>query len=75
MLVVRMSPQSKAYRAGMEPGDVIVAFNEQAVDDAAQFYRLIADARIGSSATITVLRNGRRRDVKVPIVSDSTARQ
>ena len=75
LLVVRMSPQSEAYRAGIEPGDVIVAFNEQTVDDPAQFYRLVADARIGSSATIAVLRNSRRRDVKVPIVTDSSARQ
>jgi len=75
LLVVRMSPQSEAYRAGVEPGDVIVTFNEQAIDDPAQFYRLVADARIGSSATIGVLRNGRRRDVKVPIVTDSSTRQ
>jgi serine protease Do len=75
LLIVRMSPQSEAYRAGMEPGDVIVAFNQQALNDPAQFYRLVADARIGSSATIAVLRNGRRRDVKVPIVTDSPARQ
>jgi serine protease Do len=75
LLVVRMSPQSEAYRAGIEPGDVIVAFNQQALNDPAQFYRLVADARIGSSATIAVLRNGRRREVKVPIVTDSPARQ
>ncbi len=75
LLVVRMSPQSEAYRAGIEPGDVIVSFNEQAIDDPAQLYRLVADARIGSSATIAVLRNGRRLDVKVPIVSDASARQ
>jgi hypothetical protein len=36
---------------------------------------LVADARIGSTATIAVLRNGRRRDLKVPIVTDSAARQ
>jgi S1-C subfamily serine protease len=75
LLVVRMSPRSEAYRAGMEPGDVILAFNGQAVDDPSQLYRLVADAPIGSSATITVLRDGRRRDLKVPIVSDSRTRQ
>ena len=75
LLVVRMSPQSEAYRAGVEPGDVILAFNAQAIDDPGQFYRLVADARIGSSATISVLRNGRRHEVKVSIVTDSSARQ
>jgi serine protease Do len=74
LLIVRMSPQSVAYKAGIEPGDVIVSFNNQRVDDPAQLYRLVADAPIGSSATLGVLRNGRRRDVKVPIVSNSSAR-
>ena len=75
LLVVRMSPYSEAYRAGIEPGDVILAFNGQPVDDISQFYRRVADARIGSTAAVTVLRNGRRMDVKVPIVSDSSTRQ
>ena len=34
-------------------------FNGQPVDDPSQFYRLVADARIGSTATVRVLREGR----------------
>jgi serine protease Do len=75
LLVVAMAPDSRAYRAGMEPGDVIVAFNGQAVDDPAQLYRLVADARIGSTATITAARDGRRVDLKIVIGSDSQSRQ
>jgi S1-C subfamily serine protease len=41
------------------------------VDDPSQLYRLVADARIGSTATIKVFRSGRTLDIKVPIVSDS----
>jgi Do/DeqQ family serine protease len=72
LLVVRMAPRSEAYQAGVEPGDVIVAFNSQKVNDPSQFFRLVADARIGSTATLTVLRNGRSRDVKIPIVSNAS---
>jgi serine protease Do len=68
-LVVRMQRASEAYQAGIRPGDVIVAFNGKPVTDPSQLYRLVADAKIGSTATLGVLRNGRRLEVKVPIVN------
>ena len=40
----------------------IVAFNNTPIEDPSQLYRLVADARIGSTATIRVLRNGRTID-------------
>src|SRR5262249_15198841 len=53
-LVSRMSRASEAYDAGIRPGDVIVAFNGQAVEDPSQVARLVSDARIGSTATVKV---------------------
>jgi serine protease Do len=72
-VVSRMMRTSEAYDAGIRPGDVIVAFNGTPIDDPSQLYRLIADARIGSTATLKVLRNGRPVEVKLPIVSSSSA--
>ena len=74
-LVIRMARGSEAYDAGVRPGDVIVGFNSTRVDDPSQLYRLVADAKIGSTATIKVLRNGRTLDLKVPIVSDARGRR
>ena len=74
-LVIRMARGSEAYDAGVRPGDVIVGFNSTRVDDPSQLYRLVADAKIGSTATIRVFRNGRTLDLKVPIVSDVRSRQ
>ena len=74
-LVVRMSRASEAYEAGVRPGDIIVRFNNTRVDDPSQLYRLVADARIGSTATIHVRRNGRSMDFRLPIVSDSRTRR
>ncbi|HUR34499.1 MAG TPA: trypsin-like peptidase domain-containing protein [Vicinamibacterales bacterium] len=74
-LVMRMARGSEAYDAGVRPGDVIVGFNGTRVDDPSQLYRLVADAKIGSLATIKVLRNGRTLDIKVPIVSDARGRR
>jgi len=74
-LVIRMVRGSEAYSAGVRPGDVIVGFNGTKVDDPSQLFRLVADARIGSTATIRIFRSGRTQDVKVPIVSDSRGRR
>jgi serine protease Do len=74
-VVVRMTRDSEAYNAGVRPGDVIVRFNGTPVDDPSQLYRMVADARIGSDATIRVIRNGRTLDFKVPIVSDARVRR
>jgi serine protease Do len=74
-VVMRMTRNSEAYDAGVRPGDVIVRFNNTAVGDPSQLYRLVADSRIGSTASIRVLRNGRTLDFKLPIVSDARGRQ
>src|SRR4051812_16008220 len=73
-LVSRMSRTSEAFDAGLRPGDVIVGINGQTIDDPSQLSRMVMDAKIGSTATVKVLRNGRSLDVKLPIVSSANAR-
>jgi serine protease Do len=75
VLVARMMRTSAAYQAGLEPGDIIVAFNGQKVDEPAQLSRLIQDAKIGSTATLRVIREGREVDVKVPVESSVPRRR
>jgi Do/DeqQ family serine protease len=70
-LVSSMMRGSETYEAGVRPGDVIVEFNKQRVDDPSQFFRLVADAKVGSTASIKVLREGRPIDFTLPIVSSS----
>jgi serine protease Do len=74
-VVIRMQRNAEAYNAGVRPGDVIIAFNGRPVDDPSQLYRHVADAAIGSTATVTVLRSGRPIELKVPIVADPRTRQ
>ena len=75
-VISRMLRDSETYEAGLRPGDVIVEFNKQRVDDPSQFFRLVADAKVGSTASVRVLRDGRAMDFRLPIVpsSASTAR-
>ncbi len=74
-VVVRMLRNSEAYGAGVRPGDIIVGFNGRPVDDPSALYRLVADAPVGSTATLRVYREGRNLDLRVPIVSDARTRQ
>jgi serine protease Do len=67
-LVYRMSRSSPAYQNGMRPGDVVVAFNGTAIDDPSHLSRMVSDATIGSTALVTVIREGRRVELKIPIV-------
>jgi Do/DeqQ family serine protease len=66
-VVARMARSGAAYEAGIRPGDVIVAVNGTSIDDPAQFLRLLADAPVGSTAIIRVLRGGQRLEFTVPV--------
>jgi serine protease Do len=68
-----MGRGSEAYNAGIRPGDVIVQFNGQPISDPSQFSRMVADAKIGSTATVRVLRNGRGIEFKLAVVSSSAS--
>jgi Do/DeqQ family serine protease len=70
-VVVRMAQRSDAYAAGMRPGDIVTTFNGTAVDDAQHLLRLVSDAKIGTTVTLGMLREGKRVSVKVPIVKTS----
>jgi len=67
-LVYQMYRDTPAYKSGMRPQDVIVAFGGTPVDDPGHLWRLMSDARIGSTAVVTVIREGRRVELKIPVV-------
>jgi Do/DeqQ family serine protease len=67
-LAYRMYRNSPAYQNGMRPGDVVVTFNGTTVEDPGHLSRLVSDAAIGSTASIAVIRDGRRIDLKIPVV-------
>jgi len=67
VLIQAMRRDASAYQAGLRPGDVIVAFNGTAIADGGQLLRLIQDARIGSTSLVTIIREGNRIELKIPI--------
>jgi Do/DeqQ family serine protease len=74
VVVNQLSRNSAAYKAGLEPGDIVLSVNGTAIGDTSQFVRIIADAAIGSTARIEVLREGRRSTLRIPIETQQERR-
>jgi serine protease Do len=70
--VSQMYRNSASFNAGLRPGDVIVSVNGKTIEDASQFRRLVADSKIGTTATMHIVRDGRSSDIRVPIESSSS---
>ena len=68
---------SPAAQAGLQQGDVIIAYDSTPVDDYRHVQRLVAETRVGKSVTLQIVRKKQKMDVAVTIaeVPDETARR
>lgn len=67
VLVNRVMPKSPAEAAGLKVGDLILSVDGKAVKDPGELQRIIADADIGKSVDLNILREKERRALKVQI--------
>ncbi|MCX7216511.1 MAG: DegQ family serine endoprotease [Burkholderiales bacterium] len=77
-LVARVEPGSPADKAGVEAGDIIVAFNGSTIDKSGDLPRMVGSTKPGSKANLTVLRKGSKRELPVVIAemeADQTAKK
>jgi len=73
-LVAGVTPGSGAEKAGIQAGDVITGFNGQRIESREQLPPLVGSLPPGTKVTVTVLRNGAKRDVPVTLSAlDSVA--
>lgn len=63
--VVQIQPDSPAAVAGLRPGDVIVAVNDQPVTDSVQVQRLVESSPIGDDLQLELLRDG--QTMRIPV--------
>jgi serine protease Do len=68
-LIYQMYRNSAAFRDGLRPGDIVVSFGGVAVDDPGHLARLVADATIGSTVPVTVIRDGTRVNLRLQVES------
>jgi S1-C subfamily serine protease len=65
VLVLTVEPGSPAARAGVKERDVIVAFDNQPVGTVDDLHRELTEGRIGTPATVTVLRPTERKVLEI----------
>jgi serine protease Do len=63
-LIATVEPGSPADKAGLKPGDVVLAYNGQEIDDPNKLPRLVAATKPGQSATLRIWRGGKAEEVK-----------
>jgi serine protease Do len=66
-LVATVSPGSPAAAAGVEPGDVILSFDGQAIDNVRSLPRAVASTAIGKSVAVELLRKGEKKSIDVTV--------
>jgi serine protease Do len=66
-LVAKVSPDSPAASAGIQPSDVILKFDGQPIDNMRSLPRAVAATAIGKSVAIELLRKGQAVDLSVTV--------
>src|SRR6058998_2057170 len=72
VLITTIEPGSPAARAGLQPGDIIVAFDGQPVHGIDDLHRLLTGDRIGTATTVAAVRKAER--LELPITAAETAK-
>jgi serine protease Do len=66
-IVVSVSPQSAAAKAGLQAGDVILAFNGHPIEQGSDLPPMVAMTKPGTSVPVEVFRNGQDKTINVTV--------
>ncbi|PWE17051.1 serine protease [Marinicauda salina] len=66
-VVSRVDPEGPAGEAGLEPGDLILAFGGQPVPDDRRLPRIVAETEPGARADVDILRRGEAITLEVEV--------
>lgn len=65
VLVTHLEADSPAMRAGLQEGDLIVAFEDKTIDGIDTLHRLLTGDRVGEPAKLTVIRRTEKLELKI----------
>jgi len=66
-LVAQVQSGSPAAEAGLQPGDVIIAFNDREIQRSAQLPKWVGALKAGTEAEMTVVRDGDEKTLEVTV--------
>jgi serine protease Do len=66
-VVVSVTPNSAASRAGLEPGDVIISYGGKPVDDRDDLVRLVVGTKPGTTVPLRIVRDQQERTLDITV--------
>ncbi|HWX66361.1 MAG TPA: Do family serine endopeptidase [Rhodanobacter sp.] len=66
-IVSQITAGSGAEKAGLRPGDIILAYNGQAINQSADLPPLVGMSKPGTKAAVDILRDGKKQTVEVTV--------
>lgn len=67
IFISRIEPNSPAYQSGLQIGDLIIGFNEIALDDGGEFHRYLEQSHPNDSVTLSIIRNKQRKNITIKL--------
>jgi uncharacterized membrane protein len=68
VVINHVAPDGPAAKAGLEPNDILLRFEDQIIVEPAQLKKLIAMKKPGESVKLTYLRKGERHDTSAKLI-------
>ncbi len=65
--VIIAQKNSPAEKAGIKPGDIILALDGKSINEASEFPNITASTPIGKTVDVVIFRNGKEQTIKVKI--------
>lgn len=75
VIVTSVTEKGPGEKAGLKVGDLILKFDDELINDTRALSRLVADAKIGSEASLNIVRAGKRRTLTVEITEKETRKE
>jgi serine protease Do len=67
VLIMEVQEESSAFRAGLEENDIIVSIDGRDIRNASEIQALVGASRVGDLLNVTVLRNGKVKNISVTL--------
>jgi serine protease Do len=66
-LAIDVNPNGPAAKAGIQPGDVLVAIDGRPIEDSSRLPRLVASIKPGTTTELKIVRNGQPQTIEVKL--------
>lgn len=67
VLVASVLKDGPADKAGIKPGDILIAVGDKAVDNSSEILNLVADLPPGDNVNLTILRDKKEKTIRVKV--------